>query len=63
MRKPWAAVVGVAMRKRIPLNEWVLERLKNCRRIAERKQGADKALWLEDAEYFADILRILQARN
>lgn len=46
----------------MPLDEWVLERLENCQRIAATKSGADRDDWLEDAQYFAAILIMLNER-
>ena len=34
------------------LCDWLAEREENALRIANTKQGADKAGWLEDAAYF-----------
>ena len=42
------------------LKSWVAERLANCERIARIKQGADKNGWLEDAEYFRQLLAIME---
>lgn len=41
------------------LVQWVRERLVNCMRIAATKVGDDRALWLDDARYFAAILQAL----
>jgi hypothetical protein len=43
------------------LAEWVRERLDNCQRLAATKTGADRDGWLEDAHYFAEILRVVSA--
>jgi len=50
-------------KERLPLLEWVLERLENCQAIAEQKTGADREEWLEDADYFARLLRIVDAAS
>ena len=34
----------------IPVEQWVLERIENCERIARIKTGDARAGWLEDAE-------------
>jgi len=47
------------MDNKLPLEVWVLERLENAERIAEKKTGGDKAGWLEDAEYFRKLLSIV----
>lgn len=47
------------MNNKIPLEEWVLERLENSERIAETKTGDDKTGWLADAEYFRKLLSIV----
>lgn len=41
------------------LQVWVRERMENCERIAERKIGADRNGWLDDAKYFRAILTYL----
>lgn len=45
------------------IKEWVTERLTNCQRIAATKTGADRAGWLEDAEFFQAILWEIAARE
>lgn len=46
--------------EKLPLLEWVLERFENCGRIAREKDDpADRDSWLEDADYFRQILAIL----
>jgi hypothetical protein len=41
--------------------DWVRERLANCERIAKTKAGADRDGWLEDADYFKQILTDLES--
>jgi hypothetical protein len=43
----------------IPVNAWVRERLDNCHRLAALRTGKDRDGWLEDAAYFAEILKRL----
>lgn len=40
----------------LTVEEWVRERLDNCQRLAAQKTGADRDGWLEDAQYFSEIL-------
>jgi hypothetical protein len=40
------------MKATLSLAEWLQEREANCRQHAARNYGAEKAGWLEDAEYF-----------
>lgn len=44
------------------LRKWVIEREKNCERIALTKSADDRAEWLEDAKYFREILTALARR-
>jgi hypothetical protein len=43
------------MNQPISLLEWIDERLQNCLRIAQNKQGDDRDGWIEDAAYFTAI--------
>jgi len=43
----------------LPLDEWVLERYENCIRLAKEKSGQQREMWLEDAAYFREILKVL----
>ena len=44
----------------LSLREWVLERVENCERIASIKQNPeDRQGWLEDAEYFRRLLKLI----
>lgn len=45
----------------LTISDWVKERLENCTRIAATKKGEDRAGWLEDAKYFAEIYAIVSA--
>jgi hypothetical protein len=46
--------------KKLPLIEWVMERFENCCRIASEKEDpADRDAWMEDAEYFRQVLVVL----
>lgn len=45
----------------LTVSDWVKERLENCKRIAATKKGEDRAGWLEDAKYFAEIYAIVSA--
>lgn len=45
--------------QKLPLPEWIQERIQNCHRIAASKSGSDRDGWLEDAKYFSEILREL----
>ena len=48
------------MQRRPPcLEEWVRERLANCKRIAAEKQGIERDGWLEDVRYFSEILDLV----
>lgn len=51
------AIRGVGAR--LSVREWLLERLENCERIAKTKTGDDRALWLEDRDYFRQALNAL----
>jgi hypothetical protein len=46
--------------RRLPLRQWVLERLNNAKDIAGRKIGADRLGWLEDARYYEEILTLIE---
>lgn len=52
----------VPSKERLPLLEWVLKRLENCQRLAATKTGADRDGWLEDADYFSRLLRIVDGQ-
>jgi len=45
--------------KMTPL-QWALERLDNCKRIAEGKSGRDLEGWLEDVAYWEAIIAELR---
>ena len=46
--------------KKLPLIEWTLERFENCCRIAREKENpVDRDSWLEDADYFRQLLVVL----
>lgn len=50
--------------QKLPLLEWVLERFENCCRIARQKEEpADRDSWMEDAEYFRQILVVLSGKQ
>lgn len=43
---------------KLSLVEWLEEREANCRRHAARNYGAEKAGWIEDAEYFKQAVAL-----
>lgn len=48
---------------KLTLEQWVAERLQNCERIANVKNGTERDGWLEDADYFRQILERLRASD
>jgi hypothetical protein len=53
-------------RDRADLIEWLLDRQRNCERLASTKRGDDAAGWKEDADYFrraAEALAQLDKAN
>ena len=42
----------------LSLADWLRERERNARRIAQSKSGADRDGWIEDAEYFAQAVAL-----
>lgn len=44
---------------KIPLTEWLTERMQNCEYHARKRAGVDRKGWLEDAAYFKATIESL----
>jgi hypothetical protein len=52
LRKGFPSVAGTL--------DWIEERLANSLRLADEKNGDDRAGWVQDAAYYAKTLAILR---
>ena len=62
---PYSELIEEGPRKpiKIPIRDWIVERMKNCLRIAALKQSrTDRdGWWIDDGEYFKEALEAIDA--
>ncbi len=61
---PYSELIEEGPRKpiKIPIRDWIVERMKNCLRIAALKQSrTDRDGWIDDGEYFKEALEAIDA--